>query len=461
MSDFHEQLKGQLTDSAAALFPPTTRPVKRERRARRMPLLAAIVAGGLLFAAAAFAASQIIGVGAPVTASSGQEGPTKTTGVGVPVSGPRRSAISAQLLPISVADPAGGLPWGARLVRTTRGLVCVQVGRLLDGRLGVLGQDGAFKDDGLFHELPSSVLSPDTCSQPGYAVIYNSEGLPAAGAMPGPMQTCLYPGAAQTRDPQLPHCPAGDERLLAFGVLGPHAVSVSYKAEGALHTIATIGGHGAYLIVLRQPTIRHAASELQLRFLRHVVPGATAATLLDRYPGLGSSSMPLGHFPISYQPSPVAALEFRFGGQLCQAGSAPLRVGPPVCTSTLARGGQFAPEIPAGLHTDVMVRARKAAFGYELTIEFAAPAAVHDASTAYAVQYSTPDTPACGDGATAGQPIERDVQRGQVIRQTILVSRRAGCRGSIHGEILFGGQPDALTGPSPGETVGDVVFNLP
>ena len=409
MSNFHERVKGQLTDSAAVLFPPTTRPVQRERRARRIPLLAAIVGGALLFAAAAFAASQIIGVGAPVTASSSQERPTKTTGVGVPVAGQRRAAISAQLLPISVADPAGGLPWGIRLVRTTRGLLCVQVGRLLDRRLGVLGQDGAFKDDGLFHELPSSVLSPDTCSQPGYAVIYNSEGLPAAGAMPGPVQTCLYPGAAQTQDLQLPHCPAGDERILAFGVLGPHAVSVSYKAEGALHTIATVGGHGAYLIVLRQSTIRPASAELPL--LRHLVPGATAATLLDRYPGLGSSSIPLGHLPISYQPSPVAALEFRFGGQLCQAGSEPLRAGPPVCTSALARGGQFAPEIPAGLHTDVAVRARKAAFGYELTIAFAAPVAVHDASTAYAVQYSTPDTRACGDGATAGQPIERDVRR--------------------------------------------------
>jgi len=160
MSDFHEQVKGQLTDSAAVLFPPTTRPVKRERRARRMPLLAAIVAGALLFAAAAFAASQIIGVGTSVTASSSQERPTKTTGVGVPVSGLRRSAISAQLLPISVADPGGGLPWGIRLVRTTRGLLCVQVGRLLDGRLGVLGQDGEFHNDGLFHELPAAVLDP-------------------------------------------------------------------------------------------------------------------------------------------------------------------------------------------------------------------------------------------------------------------------------------------------------------
>jgi hypothetical protein len=460
VSDFQSDFKQQLVAAAGALFEPANVASEgRVRGTRRFSVALAVVLGALALAAAAFAATQILGFGAPATVPRGGEHPSTSTGIGRPVPGAKRGRASAQLLPVSVPDPAGGLPWGMRIVRTTRGLVCLQVGRLLDGRVGILGQDGAFKDDGLFHELPSSVLSPDTCSQPGYAVIYNSEGLPAAGAMPGPVQTCLYPGAAQTQDLQLPHCPAGDERLLAFGVLGPHAVSVSYKTEGVLHTIATVGGHGAYLIVLPQPTIRPASTELPL--LRHLVPGTTAATLLDRYPGLGSSSMPLGHFPISYQPSPVAALEFRFGGQLCQAGSEPLRVGPPVCTSALARGGQFAPEIPAGLHTDIAVRARKAAFGYELTIEFAAPAAVHDASTAYAVQYSTPDTPACGDGATAGQPIERDVRKGQVIRQTILVSRRAGCRGPIHGEILFGHQPDALTGPSPGEAVGGFVFNLP
>jgi hypothetical protein len=460
VSDFQSDFKRQLVAAAGALFEPANVATEcRGRGMRRVSLVLAVALGALALAAAAFAATQIIGVGAPATVPRGGEHPSTSTGIGRPVPGARRGQASAQLLPVSVPDPAGGLPWGMRIVRTTRGLVCLQVGRLLDGRLGILGQDGDFKDDGLFHELPPSVLSPDTCSQPGYAVIYNSEGLPAAGAMPGPVQTCLYPGAAQTQDLQLPHCSPGDERMLAFGVLGPHAVSVSYKTEGVLHTIATIGGHGAYLIVLRQPTIRPVTSELP--FLRHVVPGATAATLLDRYPGLGSSSMPLGHYPISYQPSPVAALEFRFGGQLCQAGSEPLRVGPPACTSAIARRARFEPEIPAGLHTDVAVRASRAAFGFELMIEFAAPAAVHDASTAYAVQYSTPDTPACGDGATAGQPIERDVRRGQVIRQTILVSRRPGCHGWLRGEILFGRQPDALTGPSPGEPVGGFVFNLP
>ena len=36
----------------------------------------------------------------------------------------------------------------------------MQVGRVVDGRLGILGQDGAFHNDGLFHELP---VQPEAC----------------------------------------------------------------------------------------------------------------------------------------------------------------------------------------------------------------------------------------------------------------------------------------------------------
>ena len=171
------------------------------------------------------------------------------------MTGPRRSAISAQLLPISVADPAGGLPWGIRLAHTTRGLVCVQVGRLFDGRLGVLGQDGEFHNDGLFHELPAAVLDPYTCSQPQDTVLYSSEGLAAAGAMPGPTSSCLYPGAAPEHGARLPACPTADERLIAFGLLGPNARSVYYPAAEGVQTLRTVGSDGAYLLVLRQPPV--------------------------------------------------------------------------------------------------------------------------------------------------------------------------------------------------------------
>ncbi len=46
------------------------------------------------------------------------------------------------------------------MFRTTSAAACVQVGRSVDGKLGVLGQDGVFGDDGRFHELP---VAADGC----------------------------------------------------------------------------------------------------------------------------------------------------------------------------------------------------------------------------------------------------------------------------------------------------------
>ena len=202
-----------------------------------------------------------------------------------------------------MADPAGGLAWGMRVVRTTRGLVCVQVGRLRDGRLGVLGQDGEFHDDGLFHELPAGVLDPYTCSQPGYYVLYRSEGLPASGAMPGPAKSCLYPGAPRRHHSDPRSCPAGDERMIAFGVLGPHARSVAYRQQGEMRTVATTGSLGAYLIVLRQPPVHPNPLDLGPR--QHV----SATMQLYGYPTVGSTSSRLGRFPIETGSSVISSAD--------------------------------------------------------------------------------------------------------------------------------------------------------
>ncbi len=462
MSDFHQQIKRQLTDSAATLFPPTARPVQSERKARRIPLLAAVVAGALLFAAAAFAASRIIGVGAPVTASRGQERPTKTTGIGVPVTGPRRSAISAQLLPISVADPAGGLPWGIRLAHTTRGLVCVQVGRLFDGRLGVLGQDGEFHNDGLFHELPAAVLDPYTCSQPQDTVLYSSEGLAAAGAMPGPTSSCLYPGAAPEHGARLPACPTADERLIAFGLLGPNARSVYYPAAEGVQTLRTVGSDGAYLLVLRQPPVNLKTLAAQVGPLRkRFTPVFTPAMLLGRYPTLGSSSRPHGLFPIETASAVILAAQYRFGKHTCQSGSTLQPGGGPACTSALVRTPSFVPFIEPGLHTSVQVAARPARGGYQLELTFRAPASVFDASTAYGVQVTMPAGATCGRGGVSGQSLESDIHRGQPAHISVFIAHPAGCTGTVRGRVIYGRQPDGFTGPVGGETIGRFAYTLP
>ena len=116
---------------------------RRARLGLIVPIGAVVLAGGTL----ALAATGVILTGSSVPAAA-PVGPTE--GIGDPV--------SSRLLSLRVQDPGGGLPWGMRVVETSRGLVCAQVGRVHNGQLGELGTDGAFNDDGLFHPFPSGVV---------------------------------------------------------------------------------------------------------------------------------------------------------------------------------------------------------------------------------------------------------------------------------------------------------------
>lgn len=440
MSDFHNEYKQQLAQAAERLFASPTqaaRPPRKLGRPRHIPLLAAIALGILLLAVAAYAATQIIGVGAPVGPSHDWERSSPSTGVGVPVAGVRSAPASAQLLAISVPDPAGGLPWGMRIVRTTRGLVCMQIGRLLDGRLGVLGQDGEFDNDRLFHELPTGVLDPSMCLEPSQRVV-DSVGLPAAGALQSPTTSCVAPGEHTSPSGPTP-CPAGDDRIIAFGVLGPHAVSVSYSAQGHLHTVATGGRNGAYLIVLRAPAQQQNVSVL------------------------GGSSAPIDDFPIGTGSSEVISrLIFRFGDRLCQTGFDRQQGGPPQCTNTFARTPMFVPEIPRGLRTRVAASTRKVLRGYRLTVTFRAPAPVFNASTAYDIEYTLPHTHACGIPGEYGQSIERDIARGQIVHASALVIQPSGCHGLVQGKVTLGPQTFARgSADHTAETIGSFSFTLP
>lgn len=207
------------------------------RPARRSMRVVALVACALLgMSAIALAASSLIPNGKPV-----HTGPLNPRfGNGVPQPG------ASRLLPLRVPDPDGGLPWGMRVVHTTRGYVCIEVGRVQHGELGELGIDGAFRDDGRFHPIPvdalpsilRSGLQPTEdgntgCFLSGKAVAAESVGMDrSVGAL-------ADPSAA----------PARHLRDVSYGLLGPNAVSVTYRAGGAEHTLATLPGLGAYLIV--------------------------------------------------------------------------------------------------------------------------------------------------------------------------------------------------------------------
>jgi hypothetical protein len=215
--------------------------------ARNVGLLISLTAITLLaLVTIALAATGVILTGAPVRP---EEVLNPGVGVGVPAPGVSR------LLPIRVADPAGGPPWGMRIVSTTRGEECVQIGRVQNGQLGELGIDGAFHDDGRFHPIPTDALPRDEFHHRVFDSLLGTattschlDGQALAGEHIG-----VSPSAAAET-----HGSNGaidGLRDLLYGVLGSQAVSVSYRHGTTERTAKVLASIGAYLIVT--PTAAH------------------------------------------------------------------------------------------------------------------------------------------------------------------------------------------------------------
>jgi len=241
MSDYFDAVEHGLLSAVARRrhMPWYRRIVIRSPRALAVAL-ACLVASG-----SALAATGVFRTGMPVAP---EVAPVATTDVGVAI--PR----TVQLLGLRVPDPDGGPPWGLRMMKTTRGLVCVQLGRIVGGRIGALGEDGAFHDDGRFHPLSINYLDAGSSNcatedADGHAFL-NEEafGVPAAGLIGGGRVAsggCYGPRATA------PTCPTRDRRNVYYGLLGPDATGITYLApDGVEGTMATAGTDGAYVVVL-------------------------------------------------------------------------------------------------------------------------------------------------------------------------------------------------------------------
>jgi hypothetical protein len=292
--------------------------------------------------------------------------PVASAGAGVAARGTR-------LLPMRVADPAGGLPWGMRLVHTTRDLVCVQVGRIDGSQLGVLGQDGAFDDDGRFHpvapdvvEYHRSTTEVSSCLTPGQTTSLEAD-IPQNGVF----------GARNSKA-----IPSSDRRWISYGLLGPRAISVSYTTEGHAHTVPVAPGSGAYLVVL--PSNPKGGFET----------GGGAVSTTEFVTPQGA----------------VSSITYRVRGSMCsesrpanEASSAH-----PQCPRPLVAPR---PEAPRRLHRAIAVRL--AANGTAV-VTFTAPRAVRSALSGYTVEIPFP----CHKG-TDGIPVERDVRAGETVHVEI------------------------------------------
>jgi hypothetical protein len=214
---------------------------RRRRRWWRSGML--VVALPLGVAAAAVAATSGILVGDPVKNPRGAHlNLNPRAGLGVVVR-------TGKLLGARAPDPDGGPDWALRMVKTSRGLGCIQLGRVVEGKLGVLGRDGAFGNDGQFHERGAEILQQTDCQQTdgaGHVFIAMSyHGVPASGDVTG----CA--ARSSSRD-VLPVCPPGSLRTIHYGLLGPQASAVTYvSASGAIIRRRVSGPDGAYLVVQR------------------------------------------------------------------------------------------------------------------------------------------------------------------------------------------------------------------
>ncbi|MGA2454405.1 MAG: hypothetical protein ABSG93_12885 [Solirubrobacteraceae bacterium] len=350
---------------------------------RRMNASVMAVAFVLAGGAIAVAATGVLN-GSPVK----RQGPAApNAGIGVPAPG------GSRLLALSAADPQGGLPWGMRLVHTTRGEICVQIGRLDDGQLGQLGIDGAFHDDGRFHPLAPDVL-PETsdsgdvsCNLASAPIRIGSWADGDRSAAPSPERSSFKPTAA-------------DLRSISWGLLGPHAVSLTYHTPAGVVTRPVAPGTGAYLVVgevSRALSSINGGGELVGSISGHEVAAGF-------HGGVGG----------------VIAATFRFGSFTCSIGN--LVPGTTRCpTYHPTPESRIAPTRDLNMPVQVTLRTQPRASCsaaylanpcYRAEIRFKAPFAVKSAGSEYFVQAKS----SCAHARASSWSFTNDIHQGQTVR---------------------------------------------
>jgi hypothetical protein len=409
------KLEQDLIAAAAArggASPDPSRPRLRGRR-RRWTLLAVAV---LLLASAtiALAASGVILTGAPVS-PGGQ--PSPGVGVGVPAAG------SSRLLSLRVPDPEGGPPWGMRILGTTRGLVCVQVGRVVGGQLGELGIDGAFHNDGRLHQLRADVLPTNSLS---------SSTANSSCHAPGETFTQEVHGLDRSAAGELRSSPRPQLRDVFYAVLGAHALGITYTEGASQRTIPVEPSTGAYLIV--QTTTPHE----QL-----ATGGGSAAAR-----GVAEA------FPISPTP-PLSAITYRIRGRTCVQ-----RLSSPIAGSCFALPPPHEVRLPRTRRLNLPVRVQlRLRNGHVAAarVSFRAPFAVTTAARQYAVAIPSP----CHLG-TAVQPVDHNVRAGSLVGVTLIEPFANACGPTLTVDVLYSGRFSGVVAGVPGVvTVGSTSVELP
>jgi len=361
------------------------------------------------------------------------------TGLGQP------EPASLTPLPMRVADPEGGPPWAMRVVRTTRGLVCLQAGRLVNGQLGGLGSGYAFGGDGRFHPfLAEDAIATDACPAvgreqaaflPGPPVIVPANALPLAGenVAPGDRVHCDLPGEENWGL----RCPQAELRQVAMGLLGPEASSIAVSAAGSSFTVKPYGHDGAYLVVLpAQPDANTSMSSGSFEAPSgNVSSAARGAVLTVTYSdgsrcqipasGSGNQCHPRGAegeggaLPTALPDTVIHAAYLPAAGHLENALMVDARGTPP---NTMEA---FKPANPDWESA-----------GPAASVTFTAPVAAPNASTAYVVELTPREVAGCATPSLiVSQPSSHDITAGRQVQ--MLVPLESTCATSYAGRVFL------------------------
>ena len=177
---------------------------RRRRRAFR-PLIVVAVVATLAGAGAVTATDIFTGTGDPI-----QDEPGSTAQPGV-------------LTDSSSADPGGGLPWALRVFVDDRGRECLQLGRLRDGKLGIV-LNGQFR--------PFAGRPQGSCGD-----LAVDKLISIVETRPHPARTTVY-GITQSRSP-LRISLGGSVRTVRPGALGAYVTVYAGMRDLSNATIST------------------------------------------------------------------------------------------------------------------------------------------------------------------------------------------------------------------------------
>lgn len=358
-------------------------------------------------------------------------------------------ADTIKLLPLRVADPGGGPPWGMRVLRTTRGLTCVQVGRVDFGTVGVLGQDGSFGNDGRFHPLSENFLqtpfgcAPTDARGNGFlnAFLQDTRASGIAG------RGCHVDDELSRRRVRANTCLARDLRDVFYGLLGPDAVSVTHlTASGGQQRTPTVGSEGAYLVVLPHATKGCLVPAASRRFPKLCQVGFQGDTGGPGIPAGAISSVTYRDGHVCHVPAPgsraslleacppVGFIAPRVSTPTAAQLATPISVqkipARSYCAATHGEGvTPCGARVPAGF--------RRLSGGWPsllVRISFASRIAIPDSRSFYEFNLQMPRSATCTTGGTFG-PTDSNIAVGQRVATSMFVPYR--CPGVVKGTVSY------------------------